>query len=71
MYSACGIRPPDKTVVNITEVHVGSMQRPYRMTSCDAAGCWDNQGTRYNRAGGTLMGPKGACVQAGAVLRCP
>ena len=71
MYSACGIKPPDKTVVNITNVHVGGSERSYRMTNCDASGCWDNQGTRYNRSGGTLFGPRGACVQAGATLRCP
>ncbi|MDF2457766.1 MAG: hypothetical protein K0S79_182 [Nitrospira sp.] len=71
MYSACGIKPPDKTVVNITNVHVGGAQRSYRMTNCDAGGCWDNQGTRYNRSGGTLIGPRGACVQTGTALRCP
>jgi len=71
MYSACGIKPPDKTVINVTNVYVGGMQRPYRMTSCDSSGCWDNQGTRYVRSGGTLVGPRGACVQAGSTLRCP
>jgi hypothetical protein len=71
MYSACGIKPPDKTVINITNVHVGGIQRPYRMTSCDAGGCWDSQGTRYNRSGATLIGPRGACVQTGTTLRCP
>jgi hypothetical protein len=71
MYSACGIKPPDKTVVNITNVHVGGAQRSYRMTNCDTSGCWDNQGTRYHRSGGTLFGPRGACVQAGTTLRCP
>lgn len=71
MYSACGIKPPDKTVINVTNVHVGGVQRPYRMTSCDSGGCWDNQGTRYNRSGGTLFGPRGACVQTGPTLRCP
>jgi hypothetical protein len=71
MYSACGMKPPEKTVVNITEVQVGGVQRPYRMTNCDASGCWDNQGNRYNRSGAALIGPRGACVQTGRVLRCP
>ena len=71
MYSACGIKPPDKTVINVTNVHVGGGQRSYRMTRCDAGGCWDNQGTRYNRSDGKLVGPRGACVQTGPTLRCP
>ncbi|WP_369798999.1 DUF4124 domain-containing protein [Caenimonas sp. SL110] len=70
MYSACGIKPPDKTVINVTNVHLGRAP-PNPITNCDSGGCWDSAGTRYNRSGGTLFGPRGACVQTGTMLRCP
>jgi hypothetical protein len=47
-------------------------QQPLRsVTSCDATGCWANDGTRLQRMGPTLVGPRGVCQQTGAVLNCP
>ena len=46
-------------------------QAPACATSCDAGGCWDSNGTRYNRMGPTLIGPSGVCSQQGAFLNCP
>ena len=72
MYSACGIRPPDKTIVNITNVHFVGMPRPSRITSCDRQGCLDDRGNRYQRRnGGGFIGPRGACTQVGSRLDCP
>ncbi|WP_143762952.1 hypothetical protein [Ramlibacter tataouinensis] len=44
---------------------------PPVVTSCDAGGCWDSDGTRLDRAGPLLTGPRGPCIQQGAVLSCP
>jgi hypothetical protein len=41
------------------------------ITSCDAVGCWVNDGTRLQRVGPGLLGPKGFCTVQGSVLNCP
>lgn len=47
-------------------------QRPLlSITSCDALGCWASDGTRLQRQGWGLLGPRGLCSQLGAVLDCP
>ncbi|MDB5940830.1 MAG: hypothetical protein JWQ13_396 [Ramlibacter sp.] len=45
--------------------------RPPVVTSCDAAGCWDSNGARYNQQGPVLLGPGGACTLQGGALNCP
>jgi hypothetical protein len=45
--------------------------RPPAVTSCDAAGCWDSNGTRYNQLGPMLIGPRGVCTLQGGFLNCP
>lgn len=47
------------------------IERPATITSCDAAGCWTSDGIRLNRSGPLLVGPGGACVTSGHVVRCP
>lgn len=47
------------------------IERAPVITACDAAGCWTSEGTRLNRAGPILVGPGGACVTSGHVVRCP
>lgn len=44
---------------------------PTTVTSCDPAGCWAADGTRLQRNGPDLVGPRGLCTLAGNVLRCP
>lgn len=41
------------------------------LVSCDAAGCWASDGTRLQRSGTLLLGPRGYCSAAGSVLNCP
>lgn len=41
------------------------------LVSCDAAGCWASDGTRLQRSGTLLLGPRGYCSAAGSVLSCP
>ena len=44
---------------------------PSVITTCDAGGCWDNLGNRYNGTGATLMGPTGKlCIRTGNWIEC-
>jgi hypothetical protein len=44
---------------------------PTMVTSCDANGCWANDGSRLQRSGNNLLGPRGICTTQGTLLRCP
>lgn len=48
---------------------------PTTITTCDAVGCWTNDGTRLQRAGPGLVGPRGPCTAVGAavgaIVSCP
>ena len=46
-------------------------ERPYAITSCDPGGCWANDGTRLNRVGPSLWGPRGVCTVQGSLVQCP
>jgi hypothetical protein len=48
-----------------------SIPRSPVVTSCDASGCWDSNGARYNQQGPMLMGPRGACTLQAGALNCP
>jgi hypothetical protein len=41
------------------------------ITGCDAYGCNASDGSRLNRVGPTLIGPRGACSTQGPWLLCP
>ena len=44
---------------------------PFHITSCDAGGCWDNLGNRYNGTGSTLFRTDGkTCNRVGGMLQC-
>jgi hypothetical protein len=47
------------------------IEPPPVVTACDLGGCWDSNGTRLNRAGPQLIGPRGACTTVGATVYCP
>lgn len=42
------------------------------IASCDGAGCWDTQGTRYNKAAGNTYFPStgGTCQSVGGRMEC-
>lgn len=40
---------------------------PVVVTTCDAAGCWASDGSRLQRFGTNLMGPRGVCSVQGVV----
>jgi hypothetical protein len=46
-------------------------EKPYAITSCDAGGCWANDGSRLNRVGPNLWGPRGICTVQGSLVQCP
>ena len=48
-----------------------AIPRPPVVTICDAAGCWDAAGARYNQQGPVLLGPHGTCTQQGGSMNCP
>jgi hypothetical protein len=50
---------------------VAPADRPAFITGCDPAGCWDNEGRRFNHIGPALMGPKGFCIVQGGTVNCP
>jgi hypothetical protein len=47
------------------------IEPPPIVTACDAAGCWASDGTRLQRVGPNLQGPRGVCTVQGAILHCP
>ncbi|WBY01911.1 hypothetical protein PE066_21105 [Ramlibacter tataouinensis] len=63
--------PPDAPVDTPPAPPPVTIDRPPVLTSCDLGGCWTSDGTRLNRSGPLLIGPGGACVTAGPVVRCP
>lgn len=44
---------------------------PVTILVCDTTGCIASDGTRLNKVGPTLVGPRGACTLEGAELRYP
>lgn len=50
----------------------GASPAPSHMTNCDGAGCWDNQGNRYNKgAGSTYFRNDGrVCQHVGGMMQC-
>ena len=45
---------------------------PSNITSCDNTGCWDNNGTRYNKGAGDTYFPStgGSCQSVGGQMQC-
>jgi len=50
---------------------VARQPAPSTLSTCDAVGCWTTDGTRLQRAGPGLIGPKGFCSTVGSVVTCP
>lgn len=43
---------------------------PSHITNCDGAGCWDNQGNRYNGNNGTYFNNGRVCRDIGGQMQC-
>jgi hypothetical protein len=50
---------------------VPAPRAPVAITACDAVGCWSSDGTRLQRVGPDLLGPRGFCTTTAGVLNCP
>lgn len=50
---------------------VRPLDRPRFITTCDAIGCWADDGSRLDRVGPDLHGPRGPCTLQGTLLTCP
>jgi hypothetical protein len=62
-------RPPLPTgpVVTLPK----KVEPPTTVTACDSAGCWASDGSRLQRVGPNLLGPRGLCIVQGPLLHCP
>jgi hypothetical protein len=41
------------------------------ITTCDPGGCWASDGSRLQRFGPNLVGPRGVCTVQASQLHCP
>jgi hypothetical protein len=58
------VQPPIETFPPM--INPPPMAANVPLTSCDSAGCWGANGTRYTRAGNTLFGTNGVVCTIGA-----
>lgn len=47
-----------------------TQRQPSTITNCDGAGCWDNQGNRYNGNNGTYYNNGRVCRDIGGQMQC-
>ncbi len=47
------------------------IQRAPVPATCDAGGCWTNDGTHLRHVPPSLAGPSGLCTQQGGLVYCP
>jgi hypothetical protein len=47
------------------------VEPPTRVTACDSTGCWASDGSRLQRVGPNLLGPRGLCIVQGPLVHCP
>lgn len=79
--AACGgIAPPSRdrqvtpSTPSASTLPVPQAPRPNVITNCDASGCWDDVGGRYNRGAGSTFFPAAggaACQLVGGAMQCP
>jgi len=48
-----------------------ALARPAVPATCDAGGCWTNDGTHLRHVPPHLAGPSGLCIQQGGLVYCP
>jgi hypothetical protein len=71
--AGASVPPPAAAAPRATTppARIAPVQPPVAITSCDTGGCWTSDGTRLQRLGPTLFGPRGACSVVGAIVHCP
>lgn len=71
---ACSSEPTGVSPRTMPAPGVDNAAQPSAITNCDAAGCWDNLGNRYNKGTGTTYFPANgghACQLIGGQMQCP
>jgi hypothetical protein len=71
---ACSRDPVGSSPRTMAASGGASAARPSMITNCDAGGCWDNLGGRYNMGAGTTYIPSSggaACQLIGGQMQCP
>ncbi len=63
--------PLPRAAAGVAPAPLARPAAPPTVTGCDQAGCWASDGTRLNRVGPVLQGPRGMCTVQGALLNCP
>lgn len=48
-----------------------AIDRPAAPATCDASGCWTNDGTHLRHVPPGQAGPRGLCTQQGGMVVCP
>lgn len=68
-----GISVPKRSYGSNSMPSPAAPPAPTHITNCDASGCWDNQGGRYNRGAGPTYIHQGgrACQMVGGQMHCP
>jgi hypothetical protein len=69
--AGASVPQPPSTPPTTMPARIAPVQPPVAITTCDSGGCWTSDGTRLQRLGPTLLGPRGACSVVGAVVHCP
>jgi hypothetical protein len=69
------LRPDRSVVAPAPAAHADSVAprappAPLTVGACDPGGCWASDGSRLQRVGPQLLGPRGFCTQQGAFLHC-
>ncbi len=62
------VRPPAGPAPGMAPIRQAPL---VTLGACDAQGCWASDGTRVQRLGPVLLGPRGYCTQTGTFLHCP
>jgi hypothetical protein len=63
--------PPPQSPAGPTSALLKKVEAPTLVTTCDSLSCWTSDGSRLQRVGPNLLGPRGLCIVQGPLLHCP
>jgi hypothetical protein len=65
------LAPPPPLPIGPVGPSPKQVEPPTVVMACDPGGCWASDGSRLNRVGPYLLGPRGLCSVQGTLLHCP